>query len=92
MTPVEGDDSPAARLALAFAHALAKRDFQAAYRMLVPSQRDDLSADELKGRYEQMVSYWTAPPDRIKLATVVEDWPDQSGPGLVASRTQAAAC
>lgn len=77
--PRGSPDSPAVRLALSFAKAMAKGEFDAAQCMLAPSVRDGRSSAELRSRYEKMTSYWTAPPDTIELISVDEQ--DASSPG-----------
>src|SRR5690348_16802445 len=72
------EDFRAAEVAMSFARALAKGDFDAAYRLLAPSLRDDLSLSDLRSHYEQMTSYWNAPADSVELRSVDNegvDWP-----------------
>lgn len=75
-------DSRAAKLALSFADALVKREIGAARNVFAPSLRDDLSQSELTTPYEQMISYWKAPPDATRLLGVDgegADWPGKTG-------------
>ena len=57
---------------LAFAKSLVAGDYAAAYSMLSASLRSEMSAEDLKANYEQMVSYTNAPPDTIEVGQVAE--------------------
>jgi len=75
MEPTESENPEVANVGLMFARALTKGHFEAAFRMLAPSLRDDCQPEDLKALYEQMTSYWTAPADHVELSNVVGDWP-----------------
>jgi hypothetical protein len=70
-------DSPSAQIALSFAQALAKGDFDAAHMLVAPASRGGLSPVDLALHYQQMTSDWTAPPDRIELLALDEQWPNK---------------
>jgi hypothetical protein len=63
---------------LAFAKALVAADYASAHAMLSASLRREMSADDLKARYQQMVSYADAPPDTIEVGQLFEP-PESDG-------------
>jgi hypothetical protein len=66
------------RVALAFASALAKGDFQAACQMLTARLRRQYGPADLAKRYGGMVELYHAgfqPAKRIQVTTTMEDWP-----------------
>jgi len=58
---------------MAFAEALVRGDWKAAYEMLAPSLRDDLQPEDLQFNYQQMTSYWEEPSDSIDVAHVDDE-------------------
>jgi hypothetical protein len=68
------NQSPAAKVALAFATRLVAGDFAAAHRLLAPELRDDMQPGDLKYHYTQMTVYWDAPADTIEVASIDGDW------------------
>jgi hypothetical protein len=67
MPPDPPGESEVARVAVAFAEALARGDWSAAHAMLAPSLRDDWPASDLKREFAEMTSYWDKPPTSVKL-------------------------
>jgi hypothetical protein len=74
------DTPPHARLALAFARALAAGDFQAAHKMLSPALRADFPPERLRQEYEGMFEYaGDTKAAAVELGSTMEDWPDKAG-------------
>jgi hypothetical protein len=63
-------ESEVARVALAFAEALAHGDWSEAHSMLAPSVRDDWQPEDLKREFAAMTSYWDEPAYAVKLDDV----------------------
>jgi hypothetical protein len=70
MLPGEPKETAVARVALAFAEALARSDWSAAHAILAPRLRDDWQPSDLKREFEQMTSYWDRPATAVKLGLV----------------------
>ena len=68
-----------ARTGLAFANAIVSGEFAAAHAMLTDALRREMSGDDLRANYEQMLSYTKSPPDTIKLGQVLEPPADVPG-------------
>jgi hypothetical protein len=62
-------ESAVARVALAFAEALVRRDWSIAHTMLAPSLRDGWQPAELEREYCEMTSYWDRPAESVELAS-----------------------
>src|SRR5438045_3090510 len=75
MNPVTSRQKPHGKIALTFARALAKGDFDKAHQMLTHKLRVEFPPSRLKARYEQMIAYAgkTAATDVDVLCTM-EDW------------------
>jgi hypothetical protein len=65
----EERESAVARIALAFAEALARGDWTAAHEWLAPPLRDDCQASDLQREFDEMTSYWDKPADSVKLGS-----------------------
>jgi hypothetical protein len=74
MQPQDAHQSPAAKVAVAFATSLVAGDFENAHRMLVAELRDDMQPADLRSHYVQMTGYWDAPADTIELASIDDEW------------------
>jgi hypothetical protein len=72
MPPEPPAQSEVARVAFAFAEALARGDWSAAHAMLAPPFRDDWQAADLKREFGEMTSYWDKPPTSVKLLDVAD--------------------
>jgi hypothetical protein len=81
MQPEESVNPPVARVALAFADALTRGDWDAAHQLLSPSAQEELPPHQLRARYEQMTSYWEHPSDSIELAEVEDEIPARARRG-----------
>jgi hypothetical protein len=57
---------------LAFARAIVAGDYAAAHSMLSEQLRREMSTDDLKANYDQMVSYTDSPPDTIEIGQLFE--------------------
>ena len=71
-------DAAITDLALTFARALVSGDFAAAHRLLTPELALETSADNLRGEYELMTSYWDGPPDTVQVGQVLPP-PESNG-------------
>jgi hypothetical protein len=67
MLPEEARESEVARVASAFAEALARRDWSAAHGMLASTLRKHLQPSDLKREFDSMTSYWDRPAKTVKL-------------------------
>lgn len=69
MPPEPPSETDVARVAVAFAEALARGDWAAAHAMLAPSLRDHLQPSDLKWQFDQMTSYWDKPVTSVALGS-----------------------
>lgn len=72
------DDYPG--IALAFATALTKRDYGAAYAMTSRDYRHGISLETMQASFEQLVPAEFGPVTSVDAGLTMESWPDkQSG-------------
>jgi hypothetical protein len=75
MSPDAPTDSDVGRVALAFAEALARRDWNAARSFLSAEFLDDNDEPaDLEREYDQMTSYWDKPAETVKLISADPEW------------------
>ena len=63
------------KIALEFATALTKGNFDEAHSMLSPDCRTEWSPEALRRGYEEMLDYASTPATNVELVTTLEDWP-----------------
>jgi hypothetical protein len=63
------------KVGLAFARALAARQFEQAHQLLSTSLASRYSVEKLRSEYEGMVSYGNGPATVVEVVTVMDDWP-----------------
>ncbi len=64
-------DSDYGEFALTFAKSLVAGDYEAAYKMLSDSLKEEITVIELKNAYRRMVAYFASPPDYTELINPV---------------------
>jgi len=75
MPPDAPTENDVARVALAFAEALARRDWDTARSFLSAEFLDDNDEPaDLEREYDQMTSYWDKPAESVKLTSADSEW------------------
>jgi hypothetical protein len=74
---MEGWETPYGKVALAFATALVSGKFEDAHALLSSAMAEDWSPSALKATYDEMVEYFSTPPDLVRVEAVMTDWPDK---------------
>ena len=64
-------------VALRFAEALTRGEFDAAHALLSPRLAKHISPTELQVSYEKMIAYGHGPAKHTELVTILEEWPDK---------------
>jgi hypothetical protein len=77
MPPDAPTDNDVGRVALAFAEALARRDWTSARSFLSADFLDDNDQPaDLEREYDQMTAYWDKPAESVELASADSEWAD----------------
>ena len=69
-------------LALKFANALVKGEFEVAHSMLSSTLREKMSIEDLSCDYEEMIEYGTGPVTETIATLEMQDYPDRQNNDL----------
>jgi hypothetical protein len=64
-------------IALQFASAMTKGDFPSAHSWLSQAQKDQLSIDQLKEKFESMIAYSGESAESAEVMETMEEWPQK---------------
>jgi hypothetical protein len=71
------DETTFARIAVRFAEALVRGDFDTTVSLLDAGARFEWTAGSLRACFVEMVDYFEVPPDSVELIETMTDWPDK---------------
>jgi hypothetical protein len=74
---MEPQQTPHGQVAFTFATKMTSGDFSGAHQMLSARAQAEWPVARLKSDYEEMVSYFPAPPGLVMVVNTLEDWPDK---------------